>query len=70
MNPKTKKQVRKSGRRTKSKAKIKTMQMKFIQTNCDRFTSKKKSLDEIMDHGNPDVNKGGIATDGNLKLHC
>ena len=29
--------------------------MKFIQTNCDRFTYKKEKFEEIIDDENPDV---------------
>ena len=49
------KRKRKAGRRSKTKDKSKTVEMKFIQTNCDGYTSKQESFDDIVKDENPDV---------------
>ena len=63
------KQIRKSGRKTESKAKTKTMEINFIQNDCEGFRSKKECFEEIIDHGNRDLHKGGFATHGVSKVH-
>ena len=50
-----KRSKRKSTRRSKTKTKTETVELKFIQTNCDGFTSKKESFDDIIKVENPDV---------------
>ena len=47
---------RKSTRRgSKTKNKTETVNLKLIQTNCDGFTSKKESFDDIVKDDNPDI---------------
>ena len=46
---------RKPTRRSKTKNRTETVNIKFIQTNCDGFTSKKESFDDIVKDENPDI---------------
>ena len=55
VNNTTTKTKRKSTRRSKTKNKTEKVEIKIIQTNCDGFTSKKESFDDIVEVENPDV---------------